>query len=55
MVSKFKEEDVFAVVLPVSVESPIIVSRLSEEGRGGLSEEGKLLESDIIAQSGVSG
>ena len=42
-----------AVVLPVSVASPIIVSRESEEGIGGLSED-KILESDIIAQSEVS-
>ena len=48
-----EEEDATAVVLPASVASPIIVSRESEEGIGGLSED-KMLESNIIAQSGVT-
>ena len=41
------------MVLPVSVESPISVSRLSEEG--GSSNSDTVLESDIVVQSGVSG
>ena len=48
-----EEEDATAVALPVSVASPIVVSRESEEGIGGLSED-KMLESDILVQSGVT-
>ena len=47
------EDGVTAVVLPVSVESPIRVSRLSEEG--GSSNSAEVLESDIVVESGVSG
>ena len=39
------DEGVTAVVLPVSVERPIRVSRLSEDGETSLSDT--LLESDI--------
>ena len=48
-----EEEEATAVALPVSVASPIVVSRESEEGMGGLSED-KMLESDILVQSGVT-
>ena len=48
-----EEEDATAVALPVSVASPIVVSRESEEGIGGISED-KMLESDIAVQSGVT-
>ena len=47
-----EEEDATAVVLPVSVASPIVVSRESEKGIGGLSKD-KMLESDISTHSGV--
>ena len=40
------EDGVTAVVLPVSVERPIRVSRLSEDGETSTSD--KLLESDIV-------
>ena len=48
-----EEEDATAVALPVSVASPIVVSRESKEGIGGLSKD-KMLESDILVQSGVT-
>ena len=47
--SSEEEEGVTAVVLPVSVESLIIVSRLSKDG--GSSNSDKLLESDIMVLS----
>ena len=47
--SSEEEEGVTAVVLPVSVESPNMVSRLSKDC--GSSTSDKLLESDIVVLS----
>ena len=47
--SSEEEEGVTAVILPVSVESPIMVSRLSEDG--GSSNSDKLPESDTVVLS----
>ena len=48
-----EEEEATAVALPVSVANPMVVSRESEEGMEGPSED-SMLESDISLQSGVT-